>query len=71
MQYILGSIITKEDLMSYTPQWLEPLIIRLPSNTDPSKYTDIAAMPPPSSGALVTFIMKTLNGKTKQDLIYT
>lgn len=56
-----GSIITKEDLLNYRLEWREPIVVRLPSHNNQDEYMDIAAMPPPSSGALIASIMKTLN----------
>lgn len=52
----MGSILTKEDLATYKVKWMESMPIKI--NNDDTMYIT----PPPSSGILLGFIMKILNG---------
>lgn len=51
----MGSILTKEDLATYKVKWMDSVPIRLGNDT-------MYITPPPSSGILLGFIMKILDG---------
>lgn len=51
----MGSIITAEDLATYKVKWIDSVPIQLGNDT-------MYIAPPPSSGILLGFIMKILNG---------
>lgn len=51
----MGSIITKEDLANYQVKWSDSVAVKLGNDT-------MYITPPPSSGILLGFIMKILNG---------
>ena len=52
----VGSIITKEDLVSYQPRWRSPVSAELRDGVM------FHSVPPPGSGALVAFILNVLDG---------
>lgn len=51
----MGSIITREDLATYKVKWMDSVPIRLNNDT-------MYISPPPTSGILLGFVMKILNG---------
>ncbi|XP_057374003.1 glutathione hydrolase 1 proenzyme-like [Daphnia carinata] len=66
-----GGIITKEDLIRYRPEWMDPIKVEFNNNIT------LYSMPPPGSGVLTAFMLNILDGnlagenvgKTSQHLI--
>ena len=50
-----GGIITKQDLVDYRPQWVDPVQVQLSNNLT------LYSMPPPGSGVLVAYILNILD----------
>ncbi|KAK9504403.1 hypothetical protein O3M35_010743 [Rhynocoris fuscipes] len=51
-----GGIITEDDLISYSPEWIEPVSVKLHGGET------VYSVPPPGSGAILTLILSILDG---------
>jgi gamma-glutamyltranspeptidase len=63
--FILGGIFTLDDLKNYQAKFREPIEINLKGN-----YR-MLAMPPPSSGVLVSLILNIMNSIINKKFYYT
>ena len=67
---ISGSIITKEDLRKYRPEWKRPTSLRMRGPNGTGSLT-LHSMPPPGGGPVLALILNILQGNVTLTFYHT